>query len=76
MCRGVLQILRGKVVHMVAGRRVLADMDKPRDSVDAFTALVMKEVSSTQTSHPPKAFMNEIRGDVLKEALLAKYPGG
>ncbi|KAG7348240.1 hypothetical protein IV203_016945 [Nitzschia inconspicua] len=78
MCKNVLQVLRDKVVDMAASRHMLVQF---KTSIYTFKAFMMEDAGllpvlrkqrQLKPPQPTKALMNEIRGDVLKEALLAK----
>lgn len=81
MCKDIQQVLREKVINLVADRQILLEMDKYVQAIEAFTVIMMKEIGLMQIlrkqrqlkpSQPPKFLMDEIRGTILKEALIAK----
>ena len=84
MCKDILQVLRDKVVDMVAGRHMVLEMDKFSAAVDSFTVLMMEDVGLLPVMRkqrqlkppiPPKLLMVEMRGEVVKQALIARSKG-
>ncbi|KAL3919002.1 MAG: hypothetical protein SGILL_003970 [Bacillariaceae sp.] len=84
MCKDILQVLRDKVVDMVAGRHMIMEMDKFVAAVETFTSLMMEDVGLVPVLRkqrqlkppiPPKPLMAEMRGDVVKQALIERSKG-